>query len=50
MGSGFVFYALMDNVVDRYFPLVDALETELESIEARIFDDQRAPTSRRSTT
>src|SRR5687767_14818030 len=22
-GSGFVFYAIMDNVVDRYFPLVD---------------------------
>ena len=42
MGSGFVFYALMDNVVDRYFPLVDALETELEAIEARIFDNDRA--------
>ena len=32
-GSGFVFYALMDNVVDRYFPIVDALEVELEKIE-----------------
>ncbi len=41
-GAGFVFYALMDNVVDRYFPLVDALETELEAIEARIFDEERA--------
>ncbi len=36
-GSGFVFYALMDAVVDRYFPIVDALETELEEIEAKIF-------------
>ncbi|HEX4779408.1 MAG TPA: magnesium and cobalt transport protein CorA, partial [Usitatibacter sp.] len=36
-GSGFVFYALMDNVVDRYFPLVDQLEVELEKIEERIF-------------
>ena len=36
-GSGFVFYALMDNIVDRYFPLVDALEVELEAIEERIF-------------
>jgi magnesium transporter len=36
-GSGFVFYALMDNVVDRYFPVVDALEVELEKIEERIF-------------
>jgi magnesium transporter len=36
-GSGFVLYALMDNIVDRYFPLVDALEVELEKIEERIF-------------
>ncbi|HUW35880.1 MAG TPA: magnesium/cobalt transporter CorA [Rhodocyclaceae bacterium] len=37
LGAGFVFYALMDAVVDRYFPLVDALESELETIEAQIF-------------
>ena len=37
-GAGFVLYALMDAVVDRYFPLVDALETELETIEDQIFD------------
>ncbi len=37
LGSSFVFYALMDAVVDRYFPLVDALESELEAIEAKIF-------------
>ena len=36
-GSGYVLYALMDNVVDRYFPLLDALESELEQIEQRIF-------------
>ena len=36
-GSGYVLYALMDAVVDRYFPLIDALETELEQIEGRIF-------------
>lgn len=36
-GAGFVFYALMDAVVDRYFPLLDALETDLEAIEAQIF-------------
>jgi magnesium transporter len=47
-GPGFVYYALMDNVVDRYFPLVDALETELEAIEARIFDDDRARANLRS--
>ena len=39
LGAGFVFYAIMDNVVDRYFPVVDALEVELERIEQRIFSD-----------
>ncbi|MBK6981392.1 MAG: magnesium/cobalt transporter CorA [Betaproteobacteria bacterium] len=37
-GAGFVFYALIDAVVDRYFPVVDALEMELESLEGRIFE------------
>ncbi|MGZ5570841.1 MAG: magnesium/cobalt transporter CorA [Usitatibacter sp.] len=41
-GSGFVLYALMDNIVDRYFPLVDALEVELEEIEGRIFSGASA--------
>lgn len=36
-GSGFVLYALMDAVVDRYFPLIDSLEVQLESIEQQIF-------------
>jgi len=36
-GSGFVLYALMDAVVDRYFPILDGFETELESIEKDIF-------------
>ncbi|UGQ47350.1 magnesium/cobalt transporter CorA [Massilia endophytica] len=36
-GAAFVLYALMDAVVDRYFPIVDLFETELEAIEERIF-------------
>lgn len=36
-GSGFVLYALMDAVVDRYFPIIDTLESELETIEEQIF-------------
>lgn len=36
-GSGYVLYALMDAVVDRYFPVLDALESELESLEEQIF-------------
>jgi magnesium transporter len=37
-GSSYVFYALMDAVVDRYFPVIDELETELEAIEEKIFE------------
>jgi magnesium transporter len=36
-GSGYVLYALMDAVVDRYFPVLDALEMELETVEAQLF-------------
>jgi len=32
----------MDNVVDRYFPVIDALETELEGIEEQIFEQNAA--------
>ena len=35
-GSGYVLYALMDAIVDRYFPVLDALESELERIEEQI--------------
>ena len=36
-GSGYVLYALMDAVVDRYFPVLEAVETELERIEEQLF-------------
>jgi magnesium transporter len=36
-GSGFVFYALIDAVVDRYFPVLDAIEAEFERFEEQIF-------------
>src|SRR6185436_448892 len=36
-GSGFVLYALMDAVVDRYFPILDELESELERTEEHMF-------------
>jgi magnesium transporter len=41
-GSGFVLYALMDAVVDRYFPIMDRLESELDEIEEHIFDQGAA--------
>lgn len=45
IGSGFVLYALMDAVVDRYFPIIDALEVELETIEHEIFTQRAAKKS-----
>ena len=37
-GASFVYYALMDAVVDRYFPVIDVLEQDLEAIEDKIFE------------
>ena len=37
-GPAFVFYALLDAVVDRYFPIIDRLETELEELENQMFE------------
>jgi magnesium transporter len=42
-GPGYILYALMDAVVDRYFPILDALEDELDGVEQRIFDPQGVP-------
>ena len=39
-GQGFVLYAVMDFIVDRYFPVVHDMEQELESIEAKIFRER----------
>jgi magnesium transporter len=36
-GAGFVLYALMDAVVDRYFPVIESLEGQLDDLEERIF-------------
>jgi magnesium transporter len=40
-GPGFVFYALMDAVVDRYFPHIDAIEAELDQLEATMFQPRQ---------
>jgi magnesium transporter len=36
-GPGFVLYALMDFIVDQYFPLVDSFDDRLEGLEDDIF-------------
>jgi magnesium transporter len=46
-GPAFAFYAIMDFIVDQYFPIVDALGEELEMLEQRVFSE---PFSRETTT
>jgi magnesium transporter len=36
-GAGYVLYALMDAVVDRYFPVLEAIEMQLEKVEEHLF-------------
>ena len=42
-GSGYVFYFIMDAVVDRYFPVLDAIESELERVEEDLFKEGTSP-------
>jgi magnesium transporter len=39
-GPGYVLYALMDAVVDRYFPVLDNIATQIDAIEERMFTTQ----------
>ena len=43
-GPGFALYALMDFIVDRYFPAVDVIEDQLQAIEEEIFGTSRGVT------
>src|ERR1051326_1411025 len=43
-GAGFVLYVLMDAVVDRYFPVLDALQAQPGNIEALYYVKQRLGT------
>jgi magnesium transporter len=45
-GSGFVLYALMDSVVDRYAPVLEKLSGEVEELEDRIFEKHSLAESR----
>ncbi|MCO4294437.1 magnesium/cobalt transporter CorA [Solitalea sp. MAHUQ-68] len=45
-GPGFALYAVMDAIVDQYFPVIEALVEELEELEEKIFNE----TYKRETT
>ncbi len=42
-GAGYVLYALMDAAVDRYFPVLEALEMELDTAEEQLFAAGSSP-------
>lgn len=39
-GQGFALYAVMDSIVDQYFPVVEVLEEELQKIEEKVFKEK----------
>ena len=39
-GPGFALYAVMDSIVDQYFPVIESLESELEIVEDKIFGER----------
>lgn len=39
-GQGFALYAVMDSIVDQYFPVVNILEEELDKVENKIFKEK----------
>lgn len=44
IGPGIIFYALIDGVVDFYFPIIYTLENELDILEERIFNERASRT------
>lgn len=47
-GPGFALYAVMDAIVDQYFPVIDYIEEEFDDLEGKIFHERfrRETTSR----
>jgi len=39
-GQGFALYAVMDSIVDEYFPVVHIMEEDLEQLEHKIFKEK----------
>lgn len=47
-GQGFALYAVMDAIVDQYFPVLEVLEEELLNIEDKVFNDKPTRTTTES--
>jgi len=44
-GQGFVLYALMDFIVDQYFPVIHELEQDLQIVEDKVFKEKPSRTT-----
>ena len=44
-GQGFVLYAVMDFIVDQYFPVVHELEQDLQVVEDKVFKEKPSRTT-----
>jgi magnesium transporter len=44
-GQGFVLYAVMDFIVDQYFPVIDELEQALQVVEDKVFKEKPSRTT-----
>jgi magnesium transporter len=44
-GQGFVLYALMDFIVDQYFPVVHQMEQDLQIVEDKVFKEKPSRTT-----
>jgi magnesium transporter len=45
-GTPSVVWAILDQVVDDYYPVVQGIEDDIEEVEAQVFDDDDQPTER----
>jgi len=44
LGSGYIFYSIMDEIVNRYVPVVEQIEDEIEMLESKIFEQKNSKT------
>ncbi len=44
-GQGFVLYAVMDFIVDQYFPVIHELEQDLQTVEDKVFNERPSRTT-----
>jgi magnesium transporter len=45
-GPASVVWAVLDKIVDDYYPVVQGIEDDIEEVEAQVFDEEQQPTQR----